>query len=189
MPKTTKAKKNTTKEPKIEEKVEGEEMLDPLESDYGKILALWDFPEFIKYERSKLWYIGFAVIFLALLVYAYFSNNLLFAIILAIFAIIYLSSAKAEPVTIETAITEDGIFIGSKFIPYEDFRAFYIIYYPPEIKNLYLETRSIFKQRIVIPLENENPVYIRQILLKYLEEDTKKEEIPTSESISKILKL
>jgi len=89
----------------------------------------------------------------------------------------------------ETAITEDGIFIGSKFIEYEDLRSFYIIYYPPEIKNLYFETKSVIKQRIVVPLEDQNPVYIREILLNYLDEDLEKEEIPSSESISNIFKL
>ena len=88
----------------------------------------------------------------------------------------------------ETAITEDGIFIGNKFIDYEDLRSFYIIYYPPEIKNLYFETKSIIKQRIAIPLEGQDPVYIRELLLEYLDEDLEKEEIPTSESITNILR-
>ena len=162
---------------------------DSHEEDYGDILAIWEFPEFIKHERGKLWYISFTIVFLALLTYSYLSDNLLFAIILVIFAILYFTSIKEDPVTMETAITEDGIFIGSKFIEYEDLRSFYIIYYPPEIKNLYFETKSVIKQRIVVPLEDQNPVYIREILLNYLDEDLEKEEIPSSESISNIFKL
>lgn len=159
------------------------------ESNYGDMLAIWEFPEFIKHTRSKLWYISFTIVFLALLTYSYFSNNLLFAIILVIFAVLYLSSVKDDPVTMETAITEAGIFIGSKFIPYEDLENFYIIYYPPEIKNLYFEPKNMFKHRIVIPLETQNPVHLREILLRYLDEDIEKEEIPASEGIAKILKL
>jgi len=158
-------------------------------NDYGNIFAIWEFPEFIKHQRGKLWYVSFIIVFLAMLIYAYFSDNLLFAIILVIFAVLYLSSAKNDPVTMETAITEDGIFIGSKFIPYEELDNFYIIYYPPEIKNLYFEPKSIIKPTIVIPLEDQNPVYLRQVLLKYLDEDITKEEIPANEGISRILKL
>ena len=186
MPKNIKNKKNPPAKEPVEEKITSEDFP---ESAHGNILVAWEFPEFIKHEKTKLWYIVFSIIFLAMLSYAYFSDNLLFAIILAIFASLYLTSAKNEPITMETAISEDGIFIGNTFIPYEDLRSFYIIYYPPEIKNLYFETKSFFKQRIAIPLENENPVHIREMLLDYLDEDIKKEEIPTSESITKILKL
>jgi len=173
----------------IKKELNSEENLENDSGGHGDIFALWEFPEFIKHERGKLWYASFIIIFLAMLIYSYFSNNLLFAIILVIFAVLYLSSAKDDPITMETAITEDGVFIGSKFIPYETLRNFYIIYYPPEIKNLYLEPKSITKQRIVIPLENQNPVHIREVLLEYLEEDLEKEEIPASEGISRILKL
>ena len=188
MPKKTKTTKKTKKEPKLKKEDIIEENI-PDENDLVSILAIWEFPEFIKHERGKLWYIGFTIIFLALLTYSYLSDNLLFAIILAIFAILYFTSGKDDPVTMETAITEDGIFIGNKFIDYEDLRSFYIIYYPPEIKNLYFETKSIIKQRIAIPLEGQDPVYIRELLLEYLDEDLEKEEIPASEGISRILKL
>lgn len=193
MPKSTKESKNNKNNQDIEEEIGGEEALtdeqEVFEEEYGKILALWEFPEFIKHERSKVWYISFTVVFLAMLAYSYMTDNLLFAIILVIFAVLYLTSAKDEPKTMETALTEDGIFIGPKFIPYEDIQNFYIIYYPPEIKNLYLEPKNMLKPRIVIPLERQHPVHIREILLEYLEEDVAKEEIPASESISKILKL
>lgn len=157
--------------------------------DYGDILASWEFPEFEKHERNKLWYVAFVAVFLAMIIYAYFSKNLLFAIILAIFAILYFTSLKNDPLTMETAITEDGIFIGSKFIPYEEILNFYIIYYPPEIKNIYFQPKSMLKHRITIPLEDQNPIYLREVLLNYLTEDIEKEEIPASEGISKILKL
>ena len=188
--KNTKNTKKTTPAPQptdeMAEEMEGD---DTGAGDYGNILALWEFPEFIKHQRGTLWYLAFAIIFVALLVYSYFSDNLLFAIILVIFAVLYLSSVKNEPHTVETALTEEGIFIGNKFIPYEDFQNFYIIYYPPKIKNLYFQPKGFIRQRMAIPLENQNPVRIREILVQYLNEDIRKEEIPTSEGISRILKL
>ncbi|MFA6307220.1 MAG: hypothetical protein WCS88_01485 [Patescibacteria group bacterium] len=181
--------KNTKKEANKNENLESEKAENIDDSDYGKVFAAWEFPEFIKHERGKIWYASFTIVFLALLIYAYFSDNLLFAIILVIFAVLYLTSAKNDPLTVETAITEGGIFINNKFIPYEDFANFYIIYYPPEIKNLYLEPKSIIKHTIVIPLEDQNPIHLREILLTYLDEDLEKEEIPANEGISRILKL
>lgn len=187
-----KKEKNTNKNQNTKEVAEEDvysEEQEEFETNYGRILALWEFPEFIKHSRSKLWYISFTIVFLALLIYSYLTDNLLFAIILVIFAVLYLTSSKDDPKTIETALTEEGIFVGSKFIPYEDIQNFYIIYYPPEVKNLYFEPKNILKPRITIPLEKQHPVRIREILLEYLEEDIAKEEMPASESISKILKL
>jgi len=190
-----KTKKENTEEEVKESGLDTEESFEVNEEeqafidDYGNILALWEFPEFIKHERGKLWYLSFTVVFVALLVYSYYTDNILFAIILVMFAFLYLRLGKGDPQTMETAITEDGIFIGSKFMPYEEFANFYIIYYPPEVKNLYLQPKSILKNRIALPLENQNPIHIREILLQYLEEDLEKEEAPASEGISKILKL
>lgn len=189
MPKTKKETPKKEKKEDTQNKTEISPEQEMFEEEYGKILALWEFPEFIKHERGKAWYISFTIAFLALLTYSYMTDNLLFAIILVMFAVLYLTSAKDEPKTLEIALAEDGIFIGSRFIPYEDLQNFYIIYYPPEIKNLYLEPKNMLKPRIVIPLETQHPVHIREILLEYLEEDIAKEEIPASESISKILKL
>jgi hypothetical protein len=188
--KTSKIKKETESKKETPEAVIEDLDTGPIDTGpYGDILAAWEFPEFIKYQRGKLWYISFTIVFLAMLIYAYFSDNLLFAIILVIFAVLYLSSVKEEPITMETAITEGGVFIGSKFIDYEDLRSFYVIYYPPEIKTLYLETKSFLRPRIAIPLENENPVHIREILLEYLDEDLEREEEPATEGISRIFKL
>jgi hypothetical protein len=157
--------------------------------DYGDILATWEFPEFEKPERQKQWYIWAVIIGVLLLVYSYFSQNPLFAIIVVLFAIIYFVNERRHPVTIQIALTEDGIIINEKFIEYKDFRSFWIIYYPPHTKNLYFQPKSNIKQRIIIPLQDQNPVDIRSILLEFLEEDLEKEEIPASEGISRILKL
>lgn len=178
--------KNKQKEEPELEKIEDNIVF---EKDLGEVLAIWDFPEFIKHERGRLWYISFGIIFVLMLVYSYFSNNFLFAIIIVIFLITYFSLEKRGPINIQVAITEDGLIINSKFIDFNDLENFYIIYYPPQIKNLYFQPKNHLRQLIAWPLEDENPVEIRRILIKYLPEDLAKEEIPTTESFSKILKL
>ena len=180
-----KEKNKEKKEPELE-KIAAEPVF---EKDLGEVLATWDFPEFIKHERGKLWYILFGVIFLAMIIYSYFSDNLLFAIIIALFIITYFSLERRGPINIQVAITEDGILINSKFFAFEDLQDFYIIYYPPQVKNLYFQPKNHLRPAIVWPLEDENPVTIRRILLQYLPEDLEKEEIPASESVSKILRL
>lgn len=202
-----KAKKRTRKKTDREEieKIEQIPQVEP-ESEFGEILAAWQFPEFVKHDRSKKWYIYFVVIFAILLILSLISADLtffrlaetsfglslsqspLFAIFLIIALIFYIIGERKEPLTMQVFLTEDGVLLHGKFIPYEDFDDFYIIYYPPEIKNLYLQPKNTFKPLITLPLENESPVAIRSILLQYLPEDLEKEEIPTSEGVSQRFK-
>lgn len=158
-------------------------------ADYGEILAAWEFSEFIKHAKGKWWYISFTILLVALIVYAYFADNLLFAIIVVVFTVLYLSIENRGPRMVSIIIAEDGIIFNDKLIEYEKLQNFYIIYYPPQIKNLYFQPKSSFQQRIVVPLENQNPVDIRHLLLEFLDEDLEKEEMPSSESISRLLKL
>lgn len=160
-----------------------------LEDIFGEVVAAWEFAEFVKHEKGKVWYISFTVAFLAMLAYAYFANNLLFAIILLIFVVVYLSLEKKDPINVQVAITEDGLLLNDKFMEWKQFENFYIIYYPPEITNLYLQPKNNFKQRIAVPLDGQDPVTIRDFLLRYLDEDLEKEEMPASEGISRLLKL
>ena len=157
--------------------------------EHGKELAKWDFAEYTKPERGKSWYFWFFAIVILLLIYSLTTVNFLFAVIIIIAAIILLMRGRNEPSQINFAITEDGIEIENKFHEYDAIRNFYIIYKPPEIKNLYIEFKSVTKPRLIIPLGNQNPLKIREILTKYIDENLEKEEEPASEAFRKVLKL
>lgn len=163
--------------------------LDQFTEKFGEVLAGWDFSEFIKHDRGRIWYIVFSIIVLGLLIYSYFVRNPLFAVIIVIALIIYIITERKEPDQVSIVLTEDGFLLNDKFINYEDLAAFYIIYYPPQIKNLYLQPKNSFKPVLTIPLEQQNPIIIRKILLQYLKEDLDKEEMPATESIAHSLKL
>lgn len=185
-------KKTSKDEEKIESIPKEGELLpgqDVIEAGFGKIISMWFFPEFIKHQRGKYWYISAIIVVALLFVYSYFTTNPIFALFIIMTIVLYFWGEKKEPEYIPCLITENGIVIGDKFMEYENFENFYIIYNPPGIKNLYLQPKSNFKPRIALPLEDENPVTIRKTLLKYLDEDLEKEEMPASETISRILKI
>ncbi len=159
------------------------------ELDIGEILISWEIPSFHKHEKPKVWYVYFFILTTLCLIYSYFNKNPLFALVIILSAILYLANEKNEPKKIIFAISEDGIVIENKFIPYKKLKTFYILYQPPLIKNLYFQPKNPIAQVITIPLEAENPVEIRKILLQYLSEDLEKEDMPGSESIGHMLKL
>jgi len=157
--------------------------------DHGQSLAKWNFPEFIKTERSKSWYFVAFVIFAFLLIYALVTVNFLFAVIIIISAIIIVMRNRTEPEQVTVELTEDGLAVDNKFYDYDAVRYFYILYKPPELKNLYFEFKAVTKPRLIVPLENQNPLEIRDILNQYLTENLEKEEEPASEALRKLFKL
>jgi hypothetical protein len=160
-----------------------------LTEDVGKTILQWKFPEYEEHERGMLWYIGTGIISIAFLIYAIVVSNFLFAIIIVIIDLIILIQVNRKPDRIDFKITDEGFLIGTSFTPYRNVSKFWIIYNPPKVKTLYINFKTTIKPNITIPLENKNPLRVREVLLQYVEEDLEKEEESNSEQIRKFLKL
>jgi hypothetical protein len=158
-------------------------------SSHGKTLLSWTFPEFVQYERSRSWFFGAGLIIAGLLVYSFFALNFLFAVIIIMIAVIMFLHSRKSPLDISFEITEDGLKVGEKFYEYKTLKKFWIIYEPPEVKNLYISFKSSIKPALKIPLKNQNPLQVRKVLLDYLEEDLTQEEEPFADLLSRRLKL
>jgi len=158
-------------------------------NDNGEIFFSWEFPEYFKYERSKLWYLGMGILGGILLIYCLFAKNFLFALIVIMVGIIIFLYEAKEPLNVSFSITEDGLELGRNFYPWKDLKNFWIIYEPPKIKTLYFIFKNAWRPRLNIPLLDQNPLKIREKLLEYLDEDLEKEEEPISDSFGRFLKL
>ncbi|MFH1236561.1 MAG: hypothetical protein V1685_06555 [Parcubacteria group bacterium] len=161
----------------------------PLETEHGKLLAEWEFPEFIQYKRSRAWYISSSAVAIGGFALSLLSKNLLFAIIIVIIAILYFIRDRQRPGTVVISITEDGISIGERFYSHESLKQFWLIYEPPAIKRLYVRFQSGLRPNLSIPVEDQDPVALRAILLKYLEEDLDQRGESFSDGFQRILKL
>ena len=126
---------------------------------------------------------------LALFIYAIWSYNFLFAVIIIIIATIIFIHEKREPEPLPFSITYKGITLADDFIPYKNIKKFWIVYEPPEIKKLYFQLDRKLRAELSVPLLNMNPVYIRQILLKYLPEDLEQKNPSTDDLLEKMFKI
>ncbi len=155
---------------------------------YGRILAEWTVPEYIKYERTLAWYIvagGLAAVFF---IHALAKSNFLFAIIIMLVcAIVYLHERR-HPEDIEFMIVEGGVILGQTYYPYKELKSFWIIYEPP-VKLLYFGVDHTLRKELPIHLEEQNPLVIRKILLNYLEEDLEQEDEHTNEALARLMRL
>lgn len=156
---------------------------------YGKILAEWAVPEYIKYQRTKTWYVVMGSIGVALLLYAAFTKNFLFVVILLLVALIAYLHERQNPEILEFMILEGGVVLGTRYYPYKEIKSFWIIYEPPDVKMLYFGIPRLLRHELPVHLENQNPVKLRQLLLTYLEEDLSKEDEATEETLARIMRL
>ncbi|MFH1838130.1 MAG: hypothetical protein ABH808_01370 [Candidatus Kuenenbacteria bacterium] len=159
------------------------------QENQGKILVVWNFPEFIKHKRSQRWCIFMTIMAIGLLFFALFTKSFLFAIIVILFGIILILFDLKEPISIKFQIFERGIQVAENFYLWRELENFWIIYQLPETKNLYFKFKNFIKPNLVVSLEDQNPLRIREILLKYLNEDLEQEDESFSEQFGKILKI
>ncbi|MFH0952366.1 MAG: hypothetical protein V1838_04225 [Patescibacteria group bacterium] len=157
--------------------------------DHGQILLSWQFPEYPIYNRGKRWLVTISAIGILLIIWSLFTNNFLFAIIVIIVGVILVAQSRRRPHKVTIQITEDGLGVGQSFYQYSDIKNFWFAYDPPLVKKLFIRFKTAIRPSLPIQLENENPVNIRRILKKYIDEDLEQETEPTSDSISRLMKI
>ena len=162
----------------------------------GKVLREWVIPEYTQHERGRGWFITAGMAIVILLLFSFWTPNwffdqpnFLFATIIARAGITFLARHNRIPPLLSVVFYGDGISVGEAFYPWRELKTFWIIYEPPYVKTLYFHFQSAWRPRLPIPLEDENPVEIRQILLAYLLEDIERESEPTSDALSRLLRL
>lgn len=155
----------------------------------GNPIHEWTIQEYEQYERGKRWYVVMTILGAALLLYALFSGNFLFALVIVLFAMILYLQSHQKPPRLPFVITDLGIIVGRHFHLYSELESFYIVYRPPEVKTLFFETKNAFSPSLRVPLLDVDPVEIRFSLLEFLKENIEKEDEPLSDQIARNLRL
>ncbi|MFH1946590.1 MAG: hypothetical protein ABIJ23_00310 [Candidatus Magasanikbacteria bacterium] len=151
------------------------------EISIGDILHEWTILQYERHDRGTVWYILMMSLGLFLVFYGVITGNFLFSLIVVLFAIIMFLQSHQEPPQIPFLITELGVVVGGKFYEYAEFENFYIIYKPPHVKTLFLDTKSILHPMLRIPLLDINPIEIKHSLREFLPEDFEKEDEPLTD--------
>jgi len=155
----------------------------------GKIVYQWTVKEYEEHVRDRRWYWLMGIIGGALVIYAIIAANYLFALVIVLFAIILFMHDMVAPIEVPFVLTETGMVLGKKYYRFSELKTFWIIYNPPEIKNLYFSLDSFVKHRLQVPLLDVDPRPIRDFLNQYLQEDLEQEEEPLSDRIGRLFKL
>jgi hypothetical protein len=159
------------------------------EIDIGEPLMRWEFDEYHRPHRGTKWYFFATIIGGALLLYSVFTGNYIFGVIIILVALIYfLYDVHAPPKTSFT-ITTSGVKLGRKYYKYRELDDFWIVYRPGDHTHHYINPSRMGVANLSIPLDEEDPLQIRELLLQYIPENEHEDDEPLSEVFGKILKL
>lgn len=154
-----------------------------------EILLEWEYPEYDEHERSKRWWVIFGIIVVVLLVLAILFQNYIGALILIMITTIIIYQNNSEPNMVSFGITQDGIIVNEREFPWKDIEYFWLVYEPPEVKQLYIAYKSKIRPVLSVPLQDQNPIDVRNTLKEYIDEDLEKENEPTTDALGRLLKL
>ncbi|HEX8974139.1 MAG TPA: hypothetical protein VF817_01465 [Patescibacteria group bacterium] len=157
------------------------------DSKMTNVLHQWQAPEFEVYEKSNLWYGTAAVFIIAMVSYALITNSPLMAITFILLGFIGYVYLQKDPRIITFSITSDGIMADKEMYLFENINSFWVFYEPPHSKTLSLHTKAAMLPYVHIPLENEDPVAIRELLMPHIPEV--KQEHSLVDTLEKVLRI
>ena len=147
------------------------------EATTGKILVSWETPEYEYHEKSTDWYwwVGlFAVILLGI---AIWQGSFLFGVLILLGWFTTVLYAMRPPRIVHCAIAERGILVDNKLYFWHDLRSFWIFYNPPVRKDLVITSKRSVMPPLNIHLSEEDPIKIREIVVKFLPEIEQEESL------------
>ena len=136
----------------------------------GEIFHSWQAPEFEVYEKGTRWYIVGFIFMLAIVAYALFTNSSIMAITFILLGIVGFIHLQRDPRLVDFQLTSKGVFADNQLYTYENIFSFWIFYEEPNIKIISLHTKASMLPYVHIPIHDEDPVLIREILLTYIPE-------------------
>jgi hypothetical protein len=157
--------------------------------DAGDILFTWETWEYPPTERSARWYALATGGGLVCLLYAMFTANYIFAVIVIIFALIVMMHDMKKPAKTQVYVTTEGVVFLDRLYSFKDIRDFSLTYEPPTVKNLYLTFYGSFKPMLSIPLEDANPNLVRAALLPFVYENLARDGETLTDTLRRVYKL
>lgn len=119
-------------------------------------------------SRKRVWYVA-GILGIAAILVAVFAHDMLFTIILVLAAFILLLNAYRPHHPHHIAVHVTGISINDEHHHFADMKSFWIEY-QPHIKEISIEFKRGYSPLMKIPLEDANPLEIRQAMISYVPE-------------------
>lgn len=133
-------------------------------------LLSWRAPEHEIIVKDKRWHIYAALILTVIVAYAVYTNSPVMAITFILVGVVGYIILNKEPLIVNFAITRDGVVANRSIYEFENIQSFWIFYEPNQANVISLHMKNKLIPYVHIPLHEEDPVAIRELLLEYIPE-------------------
>ncbi|MDO8584362.1 MAG: hypothetical protein Q7R83_04255 [bacterium] len=149
----------------------------------------WEAPTRTHYDRGRMWYVVLTVVALLLIAYAVWTENFMFAFIVLISVIMLVLTGHEKGETALVQVGDAGVVLNGKLYLYRELDHFAIVYQPPYTKVLYIDHKNPVVPRLRLPLQETDPVELRDHLKQFLSEDMDLQEEHLSDIVARLLKI
>ena len=147
----------------------------------------WESHERPLHERGQTWHLASATFVIGMVVYAILTNSATMAIAFLLMAGVYKLVNSEGVREIKTSISEIGIKHGTEIYPFNQIKAFWLIY-NDSVSQLHLLMPKRFPRELSIELGQQDPNTLREYLIRQIPEYEDREE-KGMDLISRVFKL
>ncbi|MDP3975276.1 MAG: hypothetical protein Q8P88_03280 [Candidatus Jorgensenbacteria bacterium] len=137
----------------------------------------WNAAEHEYVKKDIRWYLVVGGLTLFFLILAIWQSNYFFAVFIVIAGAILASSGKRHPKVFTFRVNGEGVFIGEKFIAFEQLESFTIRERPAALHELIVKQKTYVNPYLHIPLDGETAERARALLGEKIPEEEYKESL------------
>ncbi len=159
------------KKPLVEKKIKEEApspIVNPLPTKTDRFE--WEAPSFYHNPQKKYLAIVVTVLFLGAGALIFYNKDILMAIFLILSSLVIILYANKQPTISRVVVSQAGVTIDDKAYNYRDLRSFWLDFDPHGLKELSLEPKKWYLPYIKISIENQGPVELRSLMVKFIAE-------------------
>jgi hypothetical protein len=154
----------------------------------GPEIIAWSGPLYYKHGNGSNALIFSFILVLIGFLFQIFTGNITTTVVISLLAILVFAYSRKNPPIVEFVIGLDEITANNKIYYFDDIESFCIDYYEDlDVSELSLQLKKWYFSYIKLPLQAQDPVKIRNILIMYIPE--KEHPDSASEIIGKMLGL
>lgn len=156
--------------------MEDQDLLDdptPEEDARDNAIVRWGIPEYHKYAHGRMWYVLVTLISLGAIGYAVYSHNYVLAVLTVLLVSIIVMHEIRDPKTIQFGLTQHGLFLDERIVPYSRLSRFWVVGGEEEGSPafIYFDFRGALRPRFAVPLAAEAVDDVREVLTEFVPED------------------
>ena len=100
----------------------------------------------------------------------FFHQDILTAIFLVLSSLVLILYANKKPALSNIIVNRAGVTIDDYTYYYKELKSFWLDYSPYGPKELSLEAKKWYMPYVKVPIENQNPVEIRSLMINFINE-------------------